>query len=179
MFHFAVCLCSLNSYCVLSSSFVLSLCFFAVCLSSLNSCCGLYSSFVFSLCFPFLRCPGLQALVDLFLEFFLFFSVRASSRCFQFHFFNFSSLSGALGEVSGVLFSALGRLLQQRLAPSILNDSTVFYVYFRRSGDSQNRENPIKRYWKICCFSELRKNRSGIDFPGFWAPFGCHVRVRG
>ena len=34
---------------------------FAVCLSSLNSCCGFCLSFSFSLCFPFLRYPGLQA----------------------------------------------------------------------------------------------------------------------
>ena len=56
----------------------------------------------------------------------VFFAMCFSVSVLSCPFLVFSSFLVGLGEVPGVLFSALGRLLQQRLAPSILNDSTVF-----------------------------------------------------
>ena len=39
----------------------------------------------------------------------------------------FSAFLGAPGEVTGVPFFSFGAFFRQRLAPSILNDSIVFY----------------------------------------------------
>ena len=75
---------------------------FAVCLSSLNSCCGFCLSFSFSLCFPFLRYPGLQASPAMFPLPFVFFSVCVSGlvfpRRFLLLFFVFGCPWGGDGE---------------------------------------------------------------------------------
>ena len=87
------------------NSLLFSLFHFAVCLSSLNSCCGLCLSFFFSLCFPFLRCPGLQAPLVIFLSFSNFVRCALPVGVFIFFFYAFPVVLGHPGWGHGsVLF---------------------------------------------------------------------------
>ena len=76
----------------------------------------------------------------------MFFPVCVFSECSQLPVFSFSSFLGDPGGGPGGAFLSLGAVFQRRLAPSILNDSTVFWKYFQGFKELKNGENQIKRY---------------------------------
>ena len=62
---------------------------------------------------------------------FVLFSVCVSGLVFLEVFDCFSLFLGASGEVAGVPFFSFGAFFRQRLAPSILNDSTTNLMVFQ------------------------------------------------
>ena len=81
--------------------------------------------------------------------------------------------SGLPLEVPGVAFFTFGVLFSKNLAPSILNDSTAFWLYFRGPGSPGNRTIEKKRLMEISCFSSFEKAGPGSIF----SDFGVHLGV--
>ena len=113
-----------------------------------------------------------------FSSFSCFFRCALPVGVFSFIFFNFLRFGCPGGGPGGAFFS-LGSSSSAKAGTFDFERQYNVLGVFSTFGGFQKQRKSNKKVLEKLLFSELRKNRSGTDFPGFWAPFWTPLSIPG